>query len=373
MNREIILDATVLRPPYSGVHRAVQAQARHLLPLLVSRGYSPCLATLDAELLNLVAATPGASPFRPPRATLRPACRILWQQTLLKWRLRSAQPDLFYGLAYTLPLPCPVPALLNVHDLIALEHPELCSWTNRLHMNLLLAPSIRAARLNLVSATAVASQLQKRLDIPASRIAVNPLGVEFETFAKPTILPPELQKLAAKPYLLFVSNLEPKKGIGVLLQAYAKVAEKCRIDLVIAGRPAWKCQADVAAIQNWRQPGQIHLLGSVPDAWLPALYQQAAAFVFPSLAEGFGLPVLEAMAAGTPVIHSDHPVIRETAGNAGLAFRTGDASDLVDKIGKLLESPALRQELVAAGKARAQGLSWQRWAARTLDLIATVE
>jgi glycosyltransferase involved in cell wall biosynthesis len=373
MNREIFLDATVLRLPYSGVHRAVLAQVRHLLPLLAARGYASCIATLDAELLAMAAATPDAIMLKPPRITRRPACRILWQQTILKRRLRQFLPDLFYGLAYTLPLPCPVPALLNVHDIIALEHPELCSWTNRLHMNQLLIPSIRAARLNLVSATAVADQLRQRLGIPATRIAVNPLGVEFNVFATPTPLPAELQTLLTKPYLLFVSNLEPKKGIGVLLQAYAKIAESCKLDLVIAGRPAWKCQTELEAIRHWRQPGRIHLLGPVPDAWLPALYQQAAAFVFPSITEGFGLPVLEAMAAGTPVLHSDHPVIRETAGNAGLAFRTGDAADLADKIVSLQNSPALRQELVAVGKARAQGLSWQRWAACTMDRIAENE
>ncbi len=369
MNREIFLDATVLRPPYSGVHRAVQAQVRHLLPLLASGGCSTSLATLDGGLLAQAASLSGAKPFMPPRATLRPAGRILWQQTLLKWRLRRERPDLFYGLAYTLPLPCPVPALLNVHDIIALEHPELCSQANRLHMQLLLAPSIRTARLNLVSATAVASQLQQRLGIPASRIAVNPLGVEFADFAVPAILPAELQGLLTKPYLLFVSNLEPKKGIAILLRAYAQIAEKRQLDLVIAGRPAWKCGPELAAIRQWRQPGRIHLLGSVPDSWLAPLYQRAAAFVFPSVAEGFGLPVLEAMAAGTPVIHSDHPVLRETGGGAGLAFRTGDATDLAGKINKLLESPALGQELVAAGQARAQGLSWQRWAACTMDLI----
>ena len=243
---------------------------------------------------------------------------------------------------------------------------------NAHHMRLLLPRSAKGAAVNIVSSSHVGSQLKALLDIPAKRICRVPLGVDYDFFSAKALPAACLPFKDGRPYLLFVGNIEPKKGLSCLIQAYAKVAASVRCDLVLAGRVAWKSGSLLKQIENYDGPGQIHILGRVPQADLPGLYQYAQAFVFPSLIEGFGLPILEAMAAGVPVVHSDHPVLLETAGDAGLPFAVGDSEDLAKTLLALHESEALRQELSEKGRVRAAEMTWQRWAKGVLSVIENI-
>jgi glycosyltransferase involved in cell wall biosynthesis len=158
-----------------------------------------------------------------------------------------------------------------------------------------------------------------------------------------------------------VGNIEPKKGVDQLVNAYAACAAETGCDLVIAGRFCWKSGTVRRALRRPARHGRVHLPGRVPDAALAALYQHALAFVFPSRVEGFGLPVLEAMAAGTPVIHSDHPVLLETAGGAGYAFPVDDVEELSRALITLAREPGLRRELTHRGRERAASCRWEAW------------
>ncbi len=358
----IAWDATVVRPPLSGVHLSVQAELQAMFGRPGTAGGT--LFSLCPQLRQCAAGAGIATPPLPPglRGVAR---RILWQQTRLPARLRQCQADVLHATAYTAPLRSPVPVVLNVHDIIALEHPELCSRLNVCHMRLLLARSIRRAAVNIATTAHVADRVRHRLGIPAERLAVVPLGVDAARFAPPSQKPYSDHR----PYLLFVGNIEPKKGLETLLDAYARSAPALGLDLVLAGRPGWRCDALLERLRRWCGPGRIVLAGRVDDGELVRLYQGAWAFVFPSLCEGFGLPVLEAMAAGTPVLHSDHPAVREVAGEAGIRFPAGDGEALAKALRHLHASPGNRAERAAAGLARAARFTWERRAQAVLDIL----
>ncbi|MBR6373407.1 MAG: glycosyltransferase family 4 protein [Victivallales bacterium] len=328
---DILLDATVVRQPESGVQRAVRREAEELQSLLPS-----ARLCLGGGLKS------------------RPACRVLWQQCVLPFMEYAA----LYAMAYTAPLLCRRPYLLNVHDVIALTHPDLCSRRNLLQMRALLPSSIRRASQVIVSTSYVATQV--KLLFPNVKVEVAPLGVDYDEFAKS-----EGNSPVSGPYFLFVGNIEPKKGLMTLLSAFLQ--EDWGAKLVLAGRIGWKCGELLAIIRRF--PERVIWLGRVADAQLPALYRNALALIMPSIVEGFGLPVLEAMAAGTPVIHSNAPALTETAGGAGLGFEIGNATALAAAMKKMQDSAALRHELAEAGRKRAKQLTWKRRAQVTASLL----
>ena len=353
------LDGSVIRPPLSGVQLAVRSQ---LLALLAEPALRQSVLLCRDDVVGTSALKTGVPVHCPPALTRRVAARIAWQQLVLPALLRRQGAEGLHAFAYTAPLHCPVPYLLNVHDVIALEAPDLCSRLNVWHMRALLPASIRRAAGVVVSSSHVAERVHSLSGIPDDRLHRIPLGVDHERYATPqpaAALPGGLQ---SGRYILFVGNLEPKKGLPTLLKAYARCAGRVGRDLVLAGRPAWKSSPILSEVRNHAGPGRVHLLGRVPGDVLPALYQHAWVFAFSSVTEGFGLPVLEAMAAGTPVVHSDSPAVAETAGGSGLVFRTGDADDLARQFLRLHDSQGLRDEMVAKGRERALSLPWSHWA-----------
>jgi glycosyltransferase involved in cell wall biosynthesis len=356
----IAWDATVVRPPLSGVHLSVRDELLAMLALDGARG--GVLFSLAADLRQRAGEAGVTAPALPPRLR-RVFRRILWQQLQLPRLLRAHGAEVLHATAYTAPLRSPVPVVLNVHDIIALEHPELCSRLNVWHMRLLLARSIRRAAMNVTTTRHVADRVRTVLGIPAARIEVVPLGVDSSRFANSGPVPEQ------RPYLLFVGNIEPKKGLPTLLDAYARIAGSLKLDLVLVGRPGWKCDDLIERLRSWCGPGRIVLAGRVDDEELARTYRAAWGFVFPSVCEGFGMPILEAMAAGIPVIHSDHPAVAEVAGRAGLPFPVGDVDALATTIRRLHASPNQRREMIAAGQARAAMLTWERRARGVLELL----
>jgi glycosyltransferase involved in cell wall biosynthesis len=213
--------------------------------------------------------------------------------------------------------------------------------------------SIRGAA-HLVTATSVeADHIMQLSGVPATRIHRVPLAID------PIFLrTPQVEE--RPPYLLFVGNIEPKKGLDALLDAFAEFAD---LDLLLAGRAAWKCRSLVERIEAMPR---VNWLGCVPREDLPGLYAGAAAFVFPSIEEGFGLPPLEAMALGTPVIRSDLPVLAESANGFGQPFPVGNASALASAIRDCLANPDTE-----AAQAWAREQTWPRWAAAVAAIASS--
>jgi glycosyltransferase involved in cell wall biosynthesis len=355
------LDGTVIREPLTGVHYAVRHQLRALLDHCGAAS-SVVLAT-DVETAEFAkwegAAVPRLSPGL--RHVWR---RVLWQQRTLPKLLRRHACQALFAPAYTAPRNCPVDVVLQVHDTIALNTPELCSRLNALHMRTLMPPSIREAARIVTPSTPVANEVMRLFDVPAARIHPVGLGVDpiFLNHRQPLSLPAKWG-IGTRPYLLYVSTIEPKKGVDVLLEAYASVAALHEVDLVLAGKPGWRCGRELATIRSWRRPGCVRELGYVPRAFLPTLMAGAAAVVMPSTVEGFGLPVIEAMAVGTAVVHSDHPVLCETAAGHGYDAASRDPASFARVIGRVLDqSQDESNERAEAARKYAASRTWQRWA-----------
>jgi len=320
----------------SGVHYAVQRELQELA------GLHP-RETIVLGRPEFFPRLPNLHPI--PLWTSHPAGRLLWQQLLLPRLLKRLHADALFAPAYTAPLATDVPVLLQVHDIIALDHPELCDTKNALALRLLLPKSIRRASRVIVPTQHVADRIADRLR-RTDAIPIQ-MGADTHDFSRPT------QNPRTKPYWLFVGNIEPKKGLPVLLDAYA--ASSRPFDLVVAGRPAWKSAPILKKLRSTRGPGEIHLAGRLSEQGLAAHMQHAQALILPSSEEGCGLPLLEALACGTPVIYSEHPALLQTAAGNGLHFPVGDARALA----RLLDRFSPRDNPIPAGNPP----SWRQWAA----------
>ncbi len=349
---QLAIDATVAKPPFSGVQLAVLNEANAVSTLVPDTFVFGTVQRMTPQ----------------PRWARRTAGRILWQQLALPHTLQRLRAEALLALAYTCPIRCKCPVILHVHDVIALDHPELCSTLNTLHIKTLLPPSVKRADTIVASTNYVAERLSAHFPEVASKTHVVNLGIDFDFFASPKPRPASL----AAPYFLFVGNIEPKKGLPTLLKAFESIAATCDANLVLAGRIAWKSTDITREIARLQQtlPGRIVTLGRVPSEQLPALYQHATAFVFPSTEEGFGLPVLEAMAAGTPVIHSNHPALLEASGGNGLPFETNNSNALAEAMRSCLDNPSAMKETIARARIHAQNHPWSRWAETVVSLIS---
>src|SRR5262249_42286431 len=212
--------------------------------------------------------------------------------------------------------------------------------------------------------------------VAPQKVRAVPLGVE------PAFRPVELEAaraLAAErygltsPFLLFVGTLEPRKNLRALLEAYRRLlsshtGEGDAPTLAVAGARGWWYRDLYRLARELGLDGRVRFLGRVPDADLPPLYSAAAAFVYPSLYEGFGLPPLEALACGTPVVCSDRSSLPEVVGDAGLLVDPTQPAALAGALARILDDPALRQELRGRGLERAARYTWARTAAETVQV-----
>jgi glycosyltransferase involved in cell wall biosynthesis len=235
---------------------------------------------------------------------------------------------------------------------------------------------IRAAAAIITPTQAVKDELSERFKIDAGRITVTPeaprtnfcpmVAAESELVRKRLGIEDE--------FILFVGTIEPRKNLLTLVRAFEEIvrSDSRRPQLVIAGATGWLSQDVFAYVQAAGVSDRIRFVGYLTDHDLRALYSACRTFVYPSLYEGFGLPLLEAMACGAPVITSDTPSIRETVGEAALLVSPTDSSGLTQAIARLLDNAAERQERSVAGMRHARKFSWEKTARATLDLYREV-
>jgi glycosyltransferase involved in cell wall biosynthesis len=269
---------------------------------------------------------------------------VLWQQ----WKLPQLDADVLWGPHGTLPLQWRRPAVATLHDFTSITMPGRHRLKTILSFNLFIGPSLeRATRIACVS-RAVADEAMRGFGVPAARIELVPNGVdEFFT--------PDGSE---QDYLLYAGTLEPRKGLDLLLAAWSSLSTP-RPRLIICGDAGW----------GVRLPAGVEQTGYVTRERLRDLYRGAVAFVYPSRYEGFGIPPLEAMACGAPVIATRTGAIPEFAEGAALLIPPGDLSSLRDALVRLIGSPGLRAELRALGPERARQWTWDRSAATMTRLL----
>lgn len=296
--------------------------------------------------------------------------RIWWEERQLPRLLRERHVDLLHGPAFVIPSRCPCPAVVTVHDCAFLRFPETIAFLKRHYYRRRITASAKSARLVLTDSEFAAAEIRARLGIDASRIHAVPLGVDARF--RRDVAPDEIQAvrnryILPQRFILFVGVIEPRKNLATLLRAYAAAREKgLESDLVLAGRSGWMNREIYALPGELNIREHVRFPGFVGDEDLPALYAAADLFAYPSLYEGFGLPVLEAMAAGLPVLVSDAPALVEVLGEAGMIIPATDVEAWTDALLVMSREDDRRRDLAAAARRRAAPFTWQQTARRTL-------
>jgi glycosyltransferase involved in cell wall biosynthesis len=257
-----------------------------------------------------------------------------------------------------------------IHDLTYLYFPEVVEVKNLAHLRRVVPRSIKKADFIITVSEAVKAELIKEFQLSPDTCIVTPIPPE-ESFAHPN--DNEVHKkynIPTKKYIYFIGTLEPRKNLPTLISAYQLLPKKIRDEysLVLAGGKGWKTEESQAAIDKAIEAGEkvIHI-GYIDQADSSALFQKASAFVMPSIYEGFGMPILEALASHTPVVASDIPVLRETGEDAALYASPDKPSEFADQIEAILTSPTLVADLDKKASTRLRKISWQDNAVRIIS------
>jgi glycosyltransferase involved in cell wall biosynthesis len=307
--------------------------------------------------------------------TGRPPVRILWEQVVAPIAARRAGVDVLHGPVNVVPLLGATPSIVTVHDLAFLRFPEQYPTLQRRYLHRLTRQSVMRANLTIAVSGHTRADIVELLDADPERVIAVPNGVddefsprhgtaELDEFRKERALPEE--------FILFVGTLQPRKNLEGLIRAYARLDPAERLPLVVVGSPGWMYQGIFDTLAGHRLEREVIFAGYADSGSLPLWYSAASVFVYPSLYEGFGLPVLEAMACGTPVITSDTSSLPEVAGDAALTVDPTDVDAISTSLRRLLNDGALRDDLRRRGVQRARAFSWRRTAERTANLYRRV-
>lgn len=317
-----------------------------------------------------------------------PGSQFRWQPTRLspRWlariwhRARLPLPveiftgtiDLYHATDFVLPPTRPqTRTLLTVHDLSFVRVPEAASPTLRAYLDVVVPRSVRRADHVLADSQATKDDLIALYGTPPDKVTVLLSGVDarFHPTADPGVR--RKYALPERPYIFSVGTVQPRKNYARLIQALALLHQRgADLALVIAGGRGWLEDPIYAAIDAAQMRDYVHFIGFADDADLPALYSAARVTAIPSLYEGFGLPVLESMACGTPVLTSNVSSLPEVAGDAALTAPPTDIGALADQLDRLVHDETLRAELRARGLTRARTFTWAQAAAQLRAIYA---
>ncbi|HAR99846.1 MAG: Glycosyl transferase group 1 [Candidatus Moranbacteria bacterium GW2011_GWC2_37_73] len=319
---------------------------------------------------------------------------FLWTQTCFAWKLLFDKPDVLWMAVHNAPIVRRknLKVVVTIHDLAFKIFPQYFPKKDLTKLNILSDLAIKNAdRIIAVSQSTKKDILKFYPQVSSEKITVIHHGFDTQLFQN-KVSQEELEKVLAtynlypvksdevgakqfngvkpKTYLLYVGAIQPRKNLGVLIEAFEKIKiNNPELKLVFAGAPAWQYEDTLEKISQSKFSGDIIVTGTIPFSDLPVLYQNAAAFVFPSLYEGFGIPVLEAFASGTPVILANNSSLPEVGGEAALYFETESSDNLAGCLERVLTDKDLSATMIQKGKSRAANFSWEKCAQITLNSI----
>lgn len=362
-----VIDGRFVQDHFPGIGRYTFNLIRALAQVAPDRAftvwYNPTLRNTRYDMMAL-ARSPNV---RLERLDVRTFS--LQEQWRLPARLDECRAGLYHSPYYIMPYRPGTRTVVTLYDLMPLRYPHYFSPSQRLIFNLAIRLAVRAARRVIAISQATAQDLVQLLRVPLNKIDVIPLA------ADPAFQPLPAQDVARvgekyklpESYVLSVGINKPHKNLGTLVEAWQRTKGEAGA-LVLAG--AWDARYPIA--QDGAATEGMVFIPNIPEGDLPALYAGARVFVMPSLYEGFGLPMLEAMACGAPVIAANTSSLPEVAGNAALFFDPMDANALTEQILKVVRSSPLGEELRAKSLARAAQFSWEHTARETLQVYRTV-
>ncbi len=290
----------------------------------------------------------------------------LWSQIFLPARLNLKRDiDVFFTPAHYAPRLCPVPVVVTIHDLSYFYYPEeflkkdlykLESWTKY---------SVQKANKVIAVSQNTKKDLSKFYQVPDSKVRVIYNG--YEKLLQNSRVK---NQIVTGPYILYVGTLQPRKNVSLLIRAFNKFRQNnSNFRLAVVGRKGWLYQEIFDQVKQLELEKEVIFTDYITDAQLVELYRNAFCFVLPSLYEGFGIPILEAMNYGCPVISSNVSSLPEIGGNACLYFNPKNEKELLKKLVDLKESETLRNSLIKKGKEQIKKFSWQKCADETLEVI----
>jgi glycosyltransferase involved in cell wall biosynthesis len=302
--------------------------------------------------------------------------RRVWTQGRLSLEMFTRSPDVLFIPSHVLPAYPSRRVVLTVHDIGFEKRPELYPQWERMYHRLMMRHALRAASHFIAVSSATKQDMMEVYGLSGDRITVVHHGFYGSSGGQrggdASLLPTTIRD---RPYILYVGRIEAKKNVGTLIDAFALLKQRGVLDprthLVLAGKRGFRHEETLRQIDRAACAQDIHYLGFVPTQTMHALYANAMLYAFPSLYEGFGFPVLEAMSWGVPVIASDIPAHREVAGDAALFARpTVDA--FASAIERIFSDDMLRSDLCAKGARRINQFSWERCARETWNVLRTL-
>ncbi len=381
MKLDVILATDALRPPLTGIGRYTSELARRLARheeierlryFSMGRWVADPLASLDQPPPESPAATKELASLRDWLANSRLAVRAFKAVTpaLFGWRLRGNRQAIYHAPNYIVP-PFEGKTVSTVHDLSHMLHPQFHPQARVDYLKLALGESLaRTDHVITVSEAVRQEMLEHRLMSPERITAIHSAADAAFHPHTTQMLAPAMQALAlsAGQYCLFVGTVEPRKNVERLLQAYELLPEDMRRawPLVVAGGKGWNSEPIHARMAKAQEEGWLRYVSFVEQRWLPALYAGARLMAYPSLYEGFGLPIVEAMASGTPVLTSNTSCMPEVAAGAARLVNPMDVEDMAHALEQCLSSQEWQTEARVKGLARAAGLSWDQCAQDTV-------
>lgn len=369
MGMHVGLNLVYLVPGETG---GTEVVARELLPALVAAAGPEVRFT---AFVNREAAAAAGGPWKElmdwvtvPVAARNRGQWVRGEQQLLPGLAARAGVDVLHSLANTGPARGPFARVVTIHDLIHRFHPDTHGSLKARGMALLVALAARRSDRVMADSASTADDLVAELGVARAKLDVVPLGVGATARAVPEDVAALRARhaLGGRSVVLTVAAKRPHKNLPRLLEALALIPAERRPVLLVPGYGTWHDDELAALVARLGIAGDVRLLGWVTDGELEGLYAAAALFAFPSLYEGFGLPVLEAMARGVPVACSDRGSLREVAGSAARRFDPERPADIAGAIEAILADPAEAERLRAAGRAQAARFTWEATARATL-------
>lgn len=292
----------------------------------------------------------------------------LWSQIGLATELKRQAPDLLFVPSHVIPLFSNIPSVVTIHDIAYRYFPRAYSAFDRRYLEFTTGISLSKATRVITPTQATANDLVKFYGAKAQKLSIVPHGYNQEIFNQQ----PKGERPLPNPYIFFVGRIETKKNVIRIIEAFHLLAkQKKDIHAVLAGKMGYGSEEITARLQSLPAEirSRIHLVGYMEEKVVANHLAHAEAFVFPSLYEGFGLPIIEAMACGCPVICSNTPALVEVAGSAATVLPPDSSLSWAAAIQRLIDDKKLRQQQITKGLERAKHFSWQRTAEETMDVI----
>lgn len=343
----------------AGVHQYIYALLSHLGQTEDGLRYTVLLG--EGELTNT-----SLTSLRSWWPTGKAPVRVVWEQCAQPWILRRIGADLVHGPVNVIPLLSPCPTVTTIHDLSFVRFRYLLRPSRRLYQLVMTRLSAQHARRIITISAHTANEIVRLFHISRERIDVIHHGVD------PSFHPRPVEDIAAfrhrrelpDRFVLVVGTLEPRKNHTKLVEAFSRIHDS-GAKLVLVGGKGWLYQDLFAKVEILGLGERVIFAGYVPNNELPLWYNAATALAYPSLYEGFGMPILEAQACGTPVLTSNIPPMTEAAGDAALLISPTDVEALAAALQRLLTETSLQQELKERGLAHAKQFSWRHTAQET--------